>query len=69
MSIARNASRDLVAECSDCGVTTETEIVAVKDWSEFMREIKDLGWRIRKDPNDADEWLHHCPDCAAEIDL
>jgi hypothetical protein len=63
MSIARNAHRDLVAECSTCGVTTESDIDGVRDWSEFMRELKELGWRVRRD-DAADEWIHECPDCA-----
>ncbi len=59
--IQRNRAGDLVCECDECGDSTEAEIVAVKDWHEFIREIKSAGWKVSKDVDD--EWRHDCPSC------
>ena len=47
----------LEAACDFCSADHESDI---KDWHEFIREIKDEGWMILKDE---DEWLHCCPAC------
>lgn len=59
--IQRNRGGDLVAECDQCGDSTEEEIVAVNDWHEFIVEMKTAGWRISRDADD--EWQHDCPSC------
>lgn len=51
---------ELVAECDNCG---EEFLGYTLDWYEFICDLKDEGWKIRKD---VDEWLHFCPSCVAE---
>jgi hypothetical protein len=59
----RRDKGEMVCECDDCGHTTEGVIVGVTDFHEFVRELKDHGWTVRKDEDD--EWRHYCsPDCA-----
>lgn len=51
---------ELVAECTDCG---EDYNGGTLEWNEFIAELKDVGWQIRKVD---DEWEHLCPDCREE---
>jgi hypothetical protein len=54
---------DLVAECEECGETTEGDIRGERVFLAFVAELKDRGWKIRNEDGD---WLHYCPDC--EVD-
>lgn len=49
---------ELVAECNECGIE---EFGGTLDFKEFVQQLKDTDWKIRK----TDEgWEHVCPDCA-----
>lgn len=55
----RKEDDEFTCDCDDCGDryyggVTET-------FTDFVSEIKENGWRIRKD---GDGWLHLCPCCA-----
>ena len=54
----RTERGEKVAECNECGIE---EFGGTLDFAEFVQQLKDTGWRIRKD---GDEWVHECPDCA-----
>ncbi len=56
----RREGGDLVAECDECGETREAE---TDDFHDFVEELKDAGWRIRKEDG---EWKHRCPDVACD---
>lgn len=49
---------ELVCECSECGIE---EFGGTLEFQDFIQQLKDTDWRIRKD---GDEWIHECPDCA-----
>jgi hypothetical protein len=52
-----------IAECNECGATSEGVIEGVSDFHEFVRLLKDNGWVVRKDEDG--EWVHFCSsDCA-----
>lgn len=57
MSIRKTAG-EFVCECSECG--TEEYGGIQDDFKKFVSEIKDLGWRIKKE---GEEWIHLCPGC------
>jgi len=57
MSIRRDKG-ELVAECDECG--TEFPGGVQDDFRTFIQELKDAGWKIRKD---GETWEHICPDC------
>lgn len=48
---------ELVAECDDCGLS---EYGGTLEFKEFVQQLKDTGWKIRKEDG---QWLHRCPDC------
>lgn len=54
----RNNKGEFVAECSECGA--ETYGGTEDDFRAFVEQIKEEGWKVRKDGED---WLHICPDC------
>lgn len=56
---------ELTAECDDCGTSTDGLIAGVSDWHEFVRELKDIDWRVSKD-DESGEYRHVCPDCNEE---
>ena len=56
----RNENDELVCECNDCGAELYSRTAGFKS---FIVDIKDAGWRIRKD---GDEWIHLCPCCIEE---
>lgn len=49
-----------VAECNECGMS---EYAGTLEFREFVRHLKEAGWKISKDE---DEWTHLCPDCTRE---
>ena len=49
---------ELVCECHECGIE---EFGGTMDFYEFIQQLKDTDWKIRKEE---DEWIHTCPDCA-----
>lgn len=49
---------EFFAECNECG--HEEYGGVTEDFHEFLAQLKDEGWKIRKDE---DEWQHICPDC------
>ncbi|MFI5113527.1 MAG: hypothetical protein ACHP7J_00180 [Terriglobales bacterium] len=51
---------ELAVECDECG--TEA-FGGTADFQQFIQDIKDQGWKIRKVD---DEWVHKCPSCAEE---
>lgn len=55
----RKEEGELVVECNAC---EETQYGGTLEFRDFIADIKDNGWRIRK--NDMDEWEHFCPECA-----
>lgn len=59
----RRERGELIAECDNCGESSDCYFRGGDDWHEFIAELKEKGWRIRKDD---DEWKHYCPDCVAE---
>lgn len=55
---------ELVAECNECG---EEKYGGTLDFAEFVADLKDCEWRIKKeDDADGGEWVHLCPACAEE---
>lgn len=53
----RTVKGELIAECTECG---EEFPGGTLEWADFIADLKDKGWRIKKD---GDEWIHTCPDC------
>lgn len=53
----RKDDGELVAECNECGMS---EYGGTLEFREFVDQLKESGWAIRKD---GDEWTHTCPDC------
>lgn len=51
---------EFICECSECGM--EEFGGTLDDFREFVQQLKDTDWRIRKD-DESGEWLHICPDC------
>lgn len=60
--IAKRADKSLYVECDGCGESTEDSPGRAFDWQDFMKDMREAGWRSRKDP-DTNEWTHWCPDC------
>lgn len=56
MSIYKVAN-ELICECDGCG---QEHCGGTLEWSEFIQDLKDSGWKIRKEE---DEWQHYCDDC------
>lgn len=56
----RKDKGELVAECNECG---EEEYAGTLDFADFIADLKDKGWKIRKD-DEAGEWTHTCASCA-----
>ena len=54
----RKEKGEFIAECEECG--TEHAGGVIDQWSEFIADLKENGWKIAKDQ---DEWTHTCPDC------
>lgn len=48
---------ELVVECHECGIE---EFGGTLEFREFIQQLKDTGWKIRKED---DEWIHNCPSC------
>lgn len=48
---------ELICECNECG---STEYAGTLEFMPFIDELKDKGWKIKKD---GEEWTHTCPDC------
>lgn len=46
--------------CDTCSAGEER--IESQEFTEVVKEIKDLGWRVRPD---SDGWEHTCPDCVA----
>lgn len=61
MSI-RKERGEFVVECCECGM--EEFGGTIDDFKEFVQQLKDTAWQIRKD---GDEWIHTCPDCVRAI--
>lgn len=58
---------DLVAECDECGDTSEGTVDGERDFLAFVAAIKQYGWRIRKVDeagNTGEAYEHLCPGCA-----
>lgn len=49
--------------CDNC--EEEETTIDSEDWQYMIDELKDRGWRIRKD---GDEWKHICEACQKELD-
>lgn len=47
-----------VATCDECG---GEEAGGTREFREFVSDLKDMGWKIRKDEDG--NWTHECPDC------
>ncbi len=58
----RKEDGELVAECNICG--DEFPGGVQNDFHAFVQELKDAGWKIKKD---GDEWRHTCPECSEEV--
>lgn len=52
---------ELVCECDGCG--TE-KYGGTLNFQMFVEDIKDEGWKIRKDNG---EWCHYCESCVEEM--
>lgn len=48
---------ELVCECNECG---SEHYGGCLEFGEFVTDLKEQGWRIRKEE---DEFIHLCPDC------
>lgn len=46
-------------ECEECSETTDT--YERDEFSEMIRAAKEAGWIVRQDANG---WIHTCPDCS-----
>jgi len=57
--IRTEASGEHVCECNECG---ETAYAGTLEFRPFVADLKANGWKITKD-DEADEWLHTCPEC------
>jgi hypothetical protein len=55
----RTVQGELIAECTECGATSYGGTL---EWTDFIEELKEDGWRIRKIDG---EWFHYCEDCPA----
>lgn len=53
----RKDNGELIAECNECSAEFAG---GAFEWSEFIQDLKDNGWKFRKED---DEWEHFCPDC------
>jgi hypothetical protein len=59
----RREHGECVAECDECGATTEGVIEGIDSLPAFVAEIKGQGWVVRQD--DDGDWVHYCgSDCA-----
>jgi hypothetical protein len=56
--VIRTEKGELIAECSECG---EEHYGGTLEFRDFIDELKDLGWKIKKD---GDEWTHICEGCS-----
>lgn len=54
----RNVQGELQCECNDCG---ETHYGGTLEFQAFIADLKEQGWKTRKDD---DEWQHLCPGCS-----
>ena len=45
--------------CDYC--SEDIEIDSGGEWGSMIRNIKELGWKIKK--FDDEEWKHQCPEC------
>jgi hypothetical protein len=54
----RREGDEHLCECDGCGAT---EYSGTLGFLEFVRDLKEQGWKVRKEE---DEWVHYCPDCA-----
>jgi len=52
---------ELVAECTECGAEFAGGVM--DDFHAFIADLKEEGWKIRKN---GDDWDHVCPDCLLE---
>lgn len=57
------AKRDgeLECECDECGETEPGDTLEFKD---FIADLKDKEWLIRKEEG---QWCHYCPACAGDM--
>ena len=54
----RKEDGEFVCECNECGI--EEFGGTMEDFREFVQQLKDTGWKIRKLEG---EFMHFCPDC------
>ena len=54
----RTVKGELVASCEECG---EEAYGGTAEFREFVDDLKEDGWRIRKVDG---EWSHTCPSCS-----
>ena len=54
----RTVNGEHVCECNECG---EEAYGGTADFREFVDDLKEDGWRIRKAD---DGWEHQCPSCS-----
>lgn len=57
----RKERDEYVCECDDCGDHYYGGVI--DDFMEFVKELKENDWHIKKDGN---AWAHLCPCCAEE---
>jgi len=56
----RKQDGEFVVECNDCGTRLYGGVI--EDFREFVADIKENGWSVRKVE---DEWEHYCEDCVS----
>ena len=49
--------------CDSC--PEDIELDTGGDWGDLIKQLKDDGWKIRKE---GEEWKHYCPGCATKKD-
>jgi hypothetical protein len=54
----RKSKGEFMAECDGCGHPEYGG--TLDDFREFVEDLKEQDWKIRKVE---DEWQHFCPDC------
>lgn len=53
----RKDKGEYVCTCDECG---DKNYGGTLEFHDFVQQLKEDGWRIRKDE---DEWQHFCPEC------